>query len=232
MALTSLKVAVPSPLRQQVVDILRNAITECFFEPGGRLIERELCEMLGVSRTTLREGLRQLEAEGLLELTPNKGPIVPSLDADEVASIYAVRRELEGFACAASATRVTQKDLNALEQWLAEMSRAVESDDFKLLQHAKTEFYDLLYETAGNQELKKLLRQLRARVTLIRGLNVNRAARIRESVAGAHAILAALTARDADAARRAGETHISRAAALALEAMQTPSRSRLRSAKA
>src|SRR4051794_23051462 len=105
MALVVLPGAVPSLLRQQVVDILRNAITECVFEPGGRLIERELCEMLGVSRTTLREGLRQLEAEGLLHLAPNKGPMVPSLTLTEASAIYALRAELEGFACAECARR-------------------------------------------------------------------------------------------------------------------------------
>src|SRR5450631_2619119 len=103
MGYAILKGAVPSPLRQQVVEILRKAITECVFEPGGRLIERELCEMLGVSRTTLREGLRQLHAEGLLDLAPNKGPTIPILSLKEAASVYAVRAELEGFACALSA---------------------------------------------------------------------------------------------------------------------------------
>ena len=218
MTVAALREAVPSPLRQQVVEILRNAITECVFEPGGRLIERELCEMLGVSRTTLREGLRQLEAEGLLHLAPNKGPIVPSLTASEAEAVYAVRRELEGFASEQCAQRATKDDLRTLTASFDAMRRAVASDDFKRLQHAKTEFFDRLYDVAGNPELKHLLQRLRARVTLIRGLDVNRGPRVKETLDGAKAILAALAKRDPQAARRAAERHIAKAAELALEA--------------
>jgi len=229
MMLAALREAVPSPLRQQVVDILRNAITECIFEPGGRLIERELCEMLGVSRTTLREGLRQLEAEGLLTLEPNKGPAVARLTPEEAEGVYAVRRELEGFACALCAEHATPADIAALNESLAVMSRSIAREDFKTLQHAKTAFFDRLYAAAGNPELKRILQRVRARVTLIRGLDVNRAPRVRESVDGARAILAAITRRDAAAARRAGERHIAKAAVLALEAARAavPTRRRI-----
>jgi GntR family transcriptional regulator, trigonelline degradation regulator len=221
MAVGPLKVAVPSPLRQQVVDILRNAITECVFEPGGRLIERELCVMLRVSRTTLREGLRQLEAEGLLELAPNKGPVVPNLDHREASSVYAVRRELEGLACARCAERATEEDLSVLAQCLEAMTRALSLDNFKMLQHAKTEFYDRLCDCSGNPELKRILQRLRARVTLIRGLKMNRGARTKESVRGARAILDALRTGDPIASRRAAEHHIELASELALEAMRS-----------
>jgi DNA-binding GntR family transcriptional regulator len=221
MSVAALREAVPSPLRQQVVEILRNAITECVFEPGGRLTERELCERLGVSRTTLREGLRQLEAEGLLHLEPNKGPTVASLSAEEAAGVYAVRRELEGFASAQCAGRATKDDLKALAASLDTMKAAVADNDFELLQHAKTEFFDRLYDAAGNLELKHMLQRLRARVTLIRGLDVDRGARVKESIDGARAILAALNRRDPLAARRAAEKHIARAAELALAAART-----------
>ena len=216
---TPLRGAVPNPLRQQVVDILRNAITDCVFEPGGRLIERELCEMLGVSRTTLREALRQLEAEGLLELTPNKGPVVPNLDYREAANAYDVRRELEGLACALCAERATAQDLAELTRCFDAMTGALANDDFTILQHAKTEFYDRLFDAAGNPELKLILQRLRARVTLCRGLRVNRAPRVQESLDGARSILAALITRDPVASRQAAEQHIAKAAKLALDAM-------------
>lgn len=223
LAVTSgrLREAVPSPLRRQVVDILRTAITECVFEPGGRLVERALCERLGVSRPTLREGLRQLEAEGLLQIEPNKGPVVPALSGEQAEAVYAVRRKLEGYACEECARNASDEDLRALRASLEMMTRATRGSDFKLLQHAKTEFYSTLYDAAGNRELKGILQRLRARVTLIRGLDVNRATRTRESVEGARTILAALARRDPGAARRAAERHIDRAAALALEAARS-----------
>jgi DNA-binding GntR family transcriptional regulator len=174
-----------------------------------------------VSRTTLREGLRQLEAEGLLHLEPNKGPTVASLSAEEAEGVYAVRRELEGFASAQCAERATKDDLKALAAYLDTMRSAVARNDFELLQHAKTEFFDRLYDAAGNLELKRMLQRLRARVTLIRGLDVDRGARVKESIDGAKAILAALNRRDPLAARRAAEKHIARAAELALAAART-----------
>jgi Transcriptional regulators len=70
------------PVRQQVVDFLRDEILALRFTPGEKLVERRLCEMTGASRTALREGLRQLEAEGLIEIIPNRGPIVPKLNTE------------------------------------------------------------------------------------------------------------------------------------------------------
>lgn len=221
MGLAVLGEVVPRPLRVQVVDILRNAITDSVFEPGGRLIERELCERLGVSRTTLREGLRQLEAEGLLVLEPNKGPTVPSLTPEEAEAVYAVRRELEGFASAECARRASDDDRAALNASFDTMRRAAAIEDFKALQMAKTEFFDRLYRAARNPELKQILQRLRARVTLVRVLDVNRKARVKESVEGARSILAAINKQDPTAARRAAELHIAKAAELALEAARS-----------
>ena len=85
-------------LRQQVLDVLRNAILEARFKPGDRLIERELCELTGVSRTSVREALRHLESEGLVRNIPNKGPTVATVGLEEAQQIYEMREALEGQA--------------------------------------------------------------------------------------------------------------------------------------
>lgn len=175
--------------------------------------------MLGVSRTTTREALRQLEAEGLLELAPNKRLVVANLDHHEAANVYAVRRELEGFACAQCAQRATPRDIAELTQCFATMTEALNEDSFSRLQRAVTAFYDRLYKAAGNTELTNILQRLRARVTLIRGLEINRTARMHETVEGARSILAALTSGDPVAARNAAEQHIARAAKFAADAI-------------
>jgi DNA-binding GntR family transcriptional regulator len=219
MTLVALEIAVATPLRQRVVEILRNAITECQFEPGGRLIERELCESLGVSRSTVREGLSRLEAEGLVRITPNKGPVVTTLSPEEAAETYEIRRVLEGLAGARCAESADAADLDKLEAHLGRMKQALQSGDFAALQKAKTGFYDCLYEAARSDQLMVMLKQLRARVTLIRGLETQRGPRMRESVEGARRIFAAIRARSPERARREAEEHISRAATLAIEAM-------------
>ena len=85
-------------LREKTVERLREALLNQFFAPGDRLIERELCELTGVSRTSVREALRLLESEGLIETIPNRGPIVASLSAEDAQYIYEVREALEGLA--------------------------------------------------------------------------------------------------------------------------------------
>jgi DNA-binding GntR family transcriptional regulator len=215
-----LQMPVPSPLRQQVVDILRNAITSCMFEPGGRLTERALCEQLGVSRSTVREGLRQLEAEGLVRVTPNRGPMVTVLTETEAAEIYAIRAMLEGEANAVAATNIDAEGLRILGTQLARMQAARTANDFDALQREKTVFYGALYAASGNRQLELLLKQMRARVTLVRGLDVDRGRRMDASIRGAREIHAAVRKRDPDAARRASRAHIARAARLALEAMR------------
>ncbi|WP_374636915.1 GntR family transcriptional regulator, partial [Paracoccus sp. (in: a-proteobacteria)] len=85
----------PTTLRDVVLDRLRDAIIGGIFKPGDRLVERVLCEQLGVSRTVVRETLRYLDAEGLVEHIPNKGPIVARMTWDDARQIYDIRRKLE-----------------------------------------------------------------------------------------------------------------------------------------
>src|ERR1700730_10311746 len=87
---------VAAPLRDQVLDGLRQAIVEQRLPPGQRLIERELVEQIGVSRTTIREVLRQLTAEGLVTTIPQKGAVVAAPSPEEAADLYEVRAALEG----------------------------------------------------------------------------------------------------------------------------------------
>src|SRR6056297_3133463 len=97
-----------APVREQVLKALRTEIIEGRFAPGRRLTERELTEMLGVSRTVLRESLRQLEAEGLISLIPNQGPVVRALTVGEARELYRIREALEGLAARLFANRTTQ----------------------------------------------------------------------------------------------------------------------------
>jgi DNA-binding GntR family transcriptional regulator len=87
-----------APLRQEVVRLLREDILGQELLPGDRLTENALCDRYGVSRTVVREALRQLETENLITMRPNRGPIVAVLDEQEISAIYEVRRSLEGLA--------------------------------------------------------------------------------------------------------------------------------------
>jgi DNA-binding GntR family transcriptional regulator len=99
MADPSMKISsVAAPVRRQVVTSFRSAIVSGRFQPGDRLIEKELCDLTGASRTSVREALRQLETEGLVELISNKGPVVASTDMNKARNVSQVRLALESLA--------------------------------------------------------------------------------------------------------------------------------------
>src|SRR6187399_1033212 len=116
--------SVAAPVRQQVLASFRSAILSGRFQPGDRLIEKELCELTGASRTSVREALRQLETEGLVDMVPNKGPIVASIDPQQARSIYQVRAALESLAGSLFATNATPAQIRMLEGAVADLSAA------------------------------------------------------------------------------------------------------------
>lgn len=104
-----------APVRHSVTESIRNSIAVGYFTAGQRITERDLCEMTGVSRTAVREALRQLESEGLVEVVPHRGPIVARLKPEQAEGIYQVRVELEGLACELFARNATDEDIEALK---------------------------------------------------------------------------------------------------------------------
>src|ERR1700712_4469831 len=147
----------PETLRHQVENVIRQASMWAHFAPGARLIERELCETLGVSRTSVREALRRLEAEKLVRSVPHKGPMVAVMSKQEAKELYAIRGLLEGFA-AGEFTRIADEAAIAQfgEKAKALRARALAGDQAGVL-NAKTELYDVLLDNCGNGLVKEIL---------------------------------------------------------------------------
>src|ERR1700722_20076825 len=138
-------------LRQQVIEGLRLCITDLTFRPGDRLIERELCEMLGRSRTLVREALSQLVAEGLIQIIPHKGPIVAVITQAEAKGLYEVRAALEALAGWHFTERATDEQREALGEALKELAviknMKTEESILQFLKQ-KSRFYDVILEGA------------------------------------------------------------------------------------
>lgn len=203
-------------LRLLVEDRIRNAIASGHFKPGQRLIERELCEQMGVGRTSVREALRQLEAEGLVVTIPHRGPEVSSISYDEARQLYEVRELLEGFAGRGFAERGSDAEIAELRDAVAGFRKAVKSGDRAALVAAKTRFYGVLTEGARNVFVKQSLTTLHNRITLLRVTSMTQEGRLAESVAEIEAIYEAIKDRDGDRAEAACKHHIAKAAKVAL----------------
>jgi DNA-binding GntR family transcriptional regulator len=211
---------VAAPLREQVREVLRRAIVEQHLPPGHRLIERELIEQTGVSRTTVREVLRELAAEGLVKTVPQKGAVVAVPSAQEAAELYEVRAALEGLAARRFVEHATPAEVDELAAALAELERVTaDGGDIRALLRAKDRFYDVLLRGSRNQAVHEILAGLKARVGLLRTHSLAQPGRAKRSVREIRAIVDAVRVRDADAAARACAHHVEQAARAGLKGL-------------
>jgi DNA-binding GntR family transcriptional regulator len=141
---------------------LRTAIVYLDFEPGGRLIERKLCELMGVSRTSVREALRHLEAEGLITTVPHRGPVVTDVTPEEAHNIYQVRAALEGLAAAQCATWAAPEIVAALRDSLVAIESASRRFDRRAMREMSISFFETLFEGGRNNVCNETIRSLQA----------------------------------------------------------------------
>jgi len=206
-----------APLRQQVVRVIREDILNGRLGPGQRLIETSLCEAYGVSRTVIREALRQLESERLITVRPNMGPIVTILSDSELRAIYVVRATLEGLAGKLFAENATAQDCRALLKLRDRLDKDYRHGDVDSREAIKAEFYALLLRGAKNEVLAEELRSIHARIAIFRRFAFVNEARIEPSIRELETIIAAAAEkRDPQAAWTATEHHIVISADLAI----------------
>lgn len=214
-------VRVAAPLRHQVVENIREAIAVGKLAAGNRLVERDLCEMTGVSRTLIREALRQLETEGLVDVIPNKGPIVARISPRQAREVFQLRAELEGLASQLFAELATDAQMKALQDAFARLRDAYASRDAVAMLAAKSRFYDCLVDGSGNETLGGVLRQLHARAMVLRATSLSQPGRTAESEREIAELMKAIRKRDGAAARKASIAHITKAAQAALNMLQS-----------
>lgn len=210
----------PETLRHQVEHVLRQAIMSGRFAPGARLIERELCETLGVSRTSVREALRRLEAEKLVRSVPHKGPVVAIMSKQEAADLYAIRGLLEGFATGEFARVADDAAIAQFgEQAEALRVQALANDQAGVLK-AKTELYDVLLDNCGNGLAKEILTSLYSRVNLLRATSIMHPDRLPASLREIDKVFKALKARDTEGAEAAARLHVANAEKAAMRMLE------------
>ncbi len=198
-------------LFDQVYGRLRSAIVTGYFEPGTRLVERDLTEKLQVSRTPIREALRRLEQDGLIVCYPHRGYYVRTPSLDEARQAYEVRRALEGLACELAAQRASAEELAAMRDIVRKGKAALKAADHANLLLLNNELHLALVRSTHNTYLEQQFRTIWSCVDLLRGRWWGTSERPDTGHAEHEAIVDALVRRDGALARRLNEAHIARA---------------------
>lgn len=195
-------------LGQDVFEYLKNAIIDQTIEPGSRLVESKISEMLGISRTPLREALHKLEREDWIEKTPSGGFQVVSLTIDDIEETFGIRSVLEAYAARLAAENCREKDLIPMEKKLLEYQKCLEKKNSDELQKINTEFHDLLYGLSGNPKLIKMINQLRAQISMFRQIILKQGKYAVESNDDHFRMLDAIKKRDGDLVEQLVRAHI------------------------
>ena len=198
-------------VQEGVVEKLREAILAGLFLPGDRLVEADLCASLGVSRPSVREALRNLQAERLIEIIPNRGPQIPILSWRDAEEIYGVRSILEGEAAALCAATISDENLAELGEALSAVRLAVKNGDPAKRVQASALFYGVMLRSCGNRIIEQLLETLLARVNFLRSRSMSLPGRAEKSFGEVNAIFLAIKRRDPQAARKAATQHVMKA---------------------
>lgn len=212
-----------STTRARTIAALRKAILDQHFKPGDRLVERELCDLTGVSRTSLREALRHLEAEGLVQNIPHKGTVVATVTVDDARQIYQLRGAVEGLVGRLFAERAMAAELAALAAAAKRYETAIKLRDVDAVLEALTTFYDIMFDGCGNELAATMIRSLRARMQYLRTTTTLRytSEDQRRSVENFRRIVAAIRAKDPEAAAAACVAQVEHAGAIALDLLQS-----------
>lgn len=207
-------------LRERTVERLRDAILNFQFKAGERLVERSLCDRLGVSRTVVREALRHLEAEGLVENLPHQGPAVAKPDISQAAQLYEIRALLEAEAARAAAALADPSDVRHLQAANEAIQAAFAAGTSRDVLKATTEFYELLFTIAGKSVAWQLVQGLNARINYLRAMTISRPNRSVDAKAEMLRIIEAIARKDGKAAAKASFDHVDKVKKLAMAMLE------------
>lgn len=196
------------PLRDVVFNTLRQAILKGELSPGERLMEIQLAEKLGVSRTPIREAIRKLELEGLVLMIPRKGAEVAKISEKNLRDVLEVRRSLEELAIELACQRMSQEDIEALEQAQEAFKTAIAKGEVMAIAQTDEQYHDVIYQGTRNDKLVQMLGNLREQMYRYRLEYIKDEDKRQVLVVEHEHILAALKVRGLEEAKRAAREHI------------------------
>lgn len=196
------------PLRDMVFDVLMNAIMSGQLSPGERLLEVQLAEEMGVSRTPVREAIRRLELEGFVVMLPRKGAYVAGLSIGDVEDVYEIRTALETLAVRLAAQRMEDEDYRMLDDLVEKMQATWQEGDVDAWVKLDAAFHELLYKFSRNERLVQLMSNVMEQISRYRILSLANVEVRHNSLEEHQEVVAALRTRDSEEAAAAAARHI------------------------
>ena len=192
----------------KVFQQLKNSILAGEFENGAELREIALAKKLGVSRTPVREALRQLEQEGLVEIYPNRGAYVKGITYKDVEDIFRIRARLEGLCAEMAVSSITHEQLDKLDEIILLSKFYEEKKDMEHLLKMDSQFHEVLFESCGSKMLEHQLKDYHQYVQKARLRSLKRQERAKKSTQEHEEILLAIKDKDAKRADELATRHI------------------------
>lgn len=208
------------PLREVVCETLREAIRTGVLKPGERLMEIQLAEELGVSRTPVREAIRKLELEGYVIMMPRRGTYVANLSIRDVNEVFEIRTSLDSLASGLAAERITDEELERLERLLVLIGEYIEENDMDKIVETDMEFHDLLYQASRNTRLVGIIFNLREQLTRFRATSMAYPGRLKETLEEHTRIVEAIAQGNVELAQKAAEEHMEKSEHTLLVSME------------
>ena len=196
------------PLREVVCETLREAIRSGVLKPGERLMEIQLADELGVSRTPVREAMRKLELEGYVIMLPRRGTYVANISIRDINEVFEIRTTLDALASGLAAERITEEELEQLERLLVSIGENIETRNMKKVVEDDMEFHDILYKASRNQRLVGIISNLREQITRFRSMSMSYPGRLKKTLEEHSRLVEAIAQRDVELAQKLAVEHM------------------------
>jgi len=198
------------PLRERIADRLRSDIVKGVYADGERLVEPKLAEMLGISRTPIREALRQLENEGFVEIVPRKGAVVKKLTLKDIDDLYAIKANLEGLAARQATENISEKDIEKLKSINEKFYRISSGKTNIIEEYLKynLDFHNMFIVLSKNHKLIEILKGLDKNFQRLKSILVSKSDRAEEARKEHEEIIKAFATKDPDLAEKTVRWHI------------------------
>jgi DNA-binding GntR family transcriptional regulator len=198
------------PLGEIAYEALRDAIMTKLFVPGERLMETELADEMGISRTPVREAMRRLETDGYVVIVPRKGSYVAGISMKDVMDVFEIRTALEMLAAEKAAERATDEEIEDLRQAVSDMSDTADGDLLTTVD-SDARFHSLIYQMSKNDRLVGLICDLREQIQRFRSTTLSDPGRLKLAVREHRKVLEAIVGRDPQKAAQTIQKHMEKA---------------------